>query len=189
MQTTEFKASNGYILQNKGGLIRIKDDMGVSTLLSYDFLNSADQTVLREFFRHERDEELGRWRWPENPDYVVYPDGTSRTVNKESNGRVMVVSLHDRASMTTWLDSYVGAAKAYDAAHPLPKPWENAKQGEVWLFKSVHNEKAHPFIFQEDNMWVNKEGKLLDYVGNQEAHPYGRSLDKGFTPHRIWPEA
>ncbi|QIK61774.1 hypothetical protein G7068_00035 [Leucobacter viscericola] len=38
--------------------------------------------ALREFFQHERDTELGRWRWPEYPEYVVrkLPDSNPETV-------------------------------------------------------------------------------------------------------------
>ena len=112
-------------------------------------LLKEESVALREFCRAERDEELGRWRWPKNPRYVVYPDGTSRRVIDESTGQTMQVSLHDRKAMTTYLDSYVGAARDYDSSHPEPKPWHDAKIGEVWLLGFAS--QTRPAIVVEDD--------------------------------------
>lgn len=89
-------------------------------------------TALREFFRHERDEDLGRWRYPKSTDYVVYPTtvgwvvlvvneltGASKEITKAKAG-------HDRSHLEK-------VAKAYFDAHPVSKPWYDAKPGEVWV--------------------------------------------------------
>lgn len=72
--TDTFTASNG---------IRIpRDERGLPTL---SIGNHTETQALREFFQHERDEELGRVRWPENPDIVVYSEdfeGVVRVVNE-----------------------------------------------------------------------------------------------------------
>jgi len=117
------------------------------------FMADGTALALREFFRAEEDERLGRWRWPENPDYVVYPDGTSRRVVKESTGQTMQVSYHDRKVMTTYLDSYVGAARAFDSAHSQPKPWHEAQPGQVWLVngtvRAVVERAREPHTFSD----------------------------------------
>lgn len=128
-----------------------------------DFVYERDIAALRGFFLQERDEQLGRWRWPENPDYVVYPDGTSRRVVKESNGTNMSVSLFDRERMETYLDSYVGAALAYDAAHPEPKPWEvDPKFGDAWAFKSADSDRELLAVWRATNggelRWAATDG-------------------------------
>lgn len=163
-----------------GRTVAIKSRSMTGTILEISGLDTrttvdlGDVATLREFFQHERDKELGRWRWPDNPDYVVYPDGTSRTVVKESDGRTMIVSIHDRKVMTTYLDSYVGAAKAYDAAHPEPKPWHDAKPGEVW--------NVTPAGGKPSNAWVLDSGA---FMYENEGWNKAKDLVAG---HRIWPE-
>lgn len=144
METTEFKASNGYTLQGKGRLLRIHDDLGVNTLTEDDFINEEDKLALRELFQHQRDEELGRWRWPERPDYLVYPvgEGVVDVIRERSisdvtpgPGRQQGVT---RDSAYNWDKAYsktfYNAARAYFDAHPISKPWHDAKPGEVWVF-------------------------------------------------------
>ncbi len=145
------------------------------TLTSYLDPNQID--ALREFFLHERDQELGRWRWPENPDYVVYPEGTSRLVVRESNGHGLRISLHDRKVIETHLDSYVGAARAYDIAHPEPRPWHDAKPGEVWLLQVGGDDV--PAIRDSDEDFFTHSTGYRAIRNNSVAITDGR---------RIWPE-
>ena len=81
-----------------------------------DLVSSA----LREYFQAERDEQLGRWRDPENMDMVAYRtpeyddgDGRSILLLDETTG----VADHD------WEQSdSPGPARRYFAAHPQPEP-------------------------------------------------------------------
>lgn len=120
---TEFKASNGVE-------IRPFDDLRRGAGYSYE-----EVEALREFFQAERDAELGRWRWPEHPDYVVYPNKNhSVSVIDESTG-VREESLtrdetnHDIPAVR---NVFFRAAKAYFDAHPERKPWHDAEPGDVW---------------------------------------------------------
>ena len=121
-----FTASNGVTVESFGSFgesyIRVS---GVTLDDAYEGV------ALREFFQHERDKGLGRWRWAEKPDYVVYPTAVLT--------RVCV--LHEtKPPGVEWVDAedeglrydYQKAAKAYFAAHPESKPWHDAKPGEVW---------------------------------------------------------
>ena len=120
--------------------IEINDDIGLMCI-SEEFSNHAPrETYLiqsqyeaaRAFFQAERDDALGRWRDPENPDIVVYAlsmvDGEDRCIR-----------LLNELSGATWLDwgrvALPGPASRYFDAHPEPKPrpWEEAKAGEVWI--------------------------------------------------------
>lgn len=96
--------------------------------------------ALREFFQAERDEELGRWRWPENPNVVVYPDadGPSRSVTivfEETGG--VVIGMRERflASVADEGHESRKAARAYFEAHPESKPWHNAECGDSWYLE------------------------------------------------------
>ena len=132
--TEAFKASNGVdvsigeesdgtFLVGKGGVRR----WTVATV------NAEGIVALREFFQHERDQELGRWRWPENPDMVVQAD--------EGGERAWVVNERDQ-KLTGWvwrvdLDcstaraEVVAAARAYFDAHPKTDPGITAGR-RIW---------------------------------------------------------
>lgn len=87
--------------------------------------------ALRTFFRAEEDKRIGRWRWPEHPEWVVYPGERQLvTVFNEENPSDGACTLGKGGD--TW-PHFRKAANAYWAAHPEPKPWHLAKSGESWL--------------------------------------------------------
>ena len=83
-------------------------------------LSEEEMDELRAHLQAERDEQLGRWRDPENPNTVVYP----RPGQDGYDGRCVLVL--DEPSGATWLDwEYIappGPARRYFAAHPQPEP-------------------------------------------------------------------
>ena len=91
--------------------------------------------ALRAFFQAERDEALDRWRDPDNPDMVCYPvvgDLDAVWVVYEGDGS------RYHATRTDWeriRPHYVSeTARRYFATHldPEPRPWLEAKPGEIW---------------------------------------------------------
>ena len=84
-------------------------------------------SALREYFQAERDEELGRWRDPEEPDYVAYP----RPDLDDGDGRcVLVLDELSGATRTDWEQiALPGPADRYFTAHPLPEP----EHEEIWV--------------------------------------------------------
>ena len=87
-------------------------------------LYDTDTTeALRAFFQAERDEQLGRWRDPENPNIVVYP---IPAMNDQGDGYGRAVWVLDEAEMVsrTVLDDRHShsSASRYFAAHPQPEP-------------------------------------------------------------------
>lgn len=63
--TENFKASNGIeVWIEESGVL----DVGAGWVTI-----PAETNAIREFFQHERDKELGRWRDPEYTHMVVYP--------------------------------------------------------------------------------------------------------------------
>ena len=85
-------------------------------------LTTADFKTLRAFFRAERDETLGRWRDPKNPDYVVYPlaDGTVMIFNEQSQYREFWSRKGTREYELK--GGFADVVRRYFAAHPEPKP-------------------------------------------------------------------
>lgn len=171
----EFTATNGLTVRHEGpGVVILDVDGRRNRISGYDFLNRADMAALREFFQHERDAELGRWRWPENPDYVVYaPDeeGVAWSVNERTGAALM----NTRALPLGFVDDHARAARAYFDAHPERKPWHDAKEGEVWLVRPTKaiGGGEYPAIFQA--------GAFRDHGGYWEAHDITDA-------RRIWPE-
>lgn len=125
----DFTASNGIVITPALGLGTAKINVsGVGFTFSLDGDRCA---ALREFFRHERDTELGRWRWPEDPRNVVYKkkNGTF-LVLRESTGYSTVLT---QLAAEEFPDTWDGAAVlAYLAAHEPQRPWHDAKPGEIW---------------------------------------------------------
>lgn len=126
----KFTASNGVIVW--------KDEDGsvYTSRVDGSYFAPDDTQALREFFLHERDQELGRGRWPENPYYVVYQDedGYVSTVH-ELFGVERGSYSRDGVDGGSVTDKSVQAARAFFAAHPEPKPWHDAKPGEVWVIE------------------------------------------------------
>ncbi|MEW1705984.1 hypothetical protein AB0230_01975 [Microbacterium sp. NPDC089190] len=126
---SEFTASNGMIVsRDSDGDLRLLSQYRRNTLDQAPFLDGDDIDALREFFQAENDARLGRWRWPENPGYVVYPRLNHVAVVHEESGNALQAT-RDQADINTGL---CRAARAYFDAHPEPKPWHDAKPGEVW---------------------------------------------------------
>lgn len=181
---TEFTATNGFKVKRPGlpGELRVTGEVtGVG-------ITPAEAQALREFFQHERDEALGRWRWPENPDYVVTPFETRPD-------HVLVVQENAGVACEFWRTSAEGpamsgyhsllapAARAYFAAHSEPKPWHDAKPGEVWVLTSPKINGGDEFAF---GAVVALEGiRFSNAGGSIHLDRTDESITAG---RRIWPE-
>ncbi|MDR6867870.1 hypothetical protein J2Y69_002478 [Microbacterium resistens] len=148
---SEFVDSKGDIrIAEESGEVRLYSARGAggNMLEGMPWLCGGEVSALGEWFQKRRDEELGRWRWPEDPDFVVYPLISSRgavRVLQESigNGRMFVpAAVPDQSRAGR-------AADAYFAAHPTWKPWHDAKPGEFW---SVHYHGAVE-VCRVDGAW------------------------------------
>lgn len=168
-----FTASNGFeIKEDEGG--NISGECGVH------IANSAYALALREFFQAERDEELGRWRWPENPDYVVYrTDPVCISVIDEKDGCEWV---YYRGGLNfTCPDLIAEAGEAYFVAHPEPKPWHDAKEGEVWVVDTGDSEER-PMIVAD----YVEEGLVFNDAIYSAVYEVKSPEIQG--ARRIWPE-
>ena len=138
------------------------------------FLSEEEMDELRGGFQAERDETLGRWRDPKNPDLVCYPvlgNLDAVWVMYEGNG------LSCLATRTRWeYSDFPETAGRYFQAHPKPepRPWEEAKEGEVWVI--THEGVEGPAIVSDDGHFESP-----DYVSGI----YNKAITAGY---RIWPE-
>lgn len=122
MGTEIFKAASGReVRPNEDGSIMFGRAIG--------YLQREAVIDAEEYFQAKRDAELGWWRWPENPNYIVRPLAGQALVINERTGRSHVFGRDDDSGEWALAD----AAEAYFKAHPEPKPWHDAKPGEVWL--------------------------------------------------------
>ena len=173
----KFTASNGI------SVMRNPDDGPDIDYQSWSIGNALEVLLaphevdaLREFFLHEWDQELGRWRWPENPDVVVY------VYNVNAN---RVRALSESTGQSEWSqrgsessDWYGRAARDYFAAHPERKPWHDAKPGEVWVLTA--DGKNHPWAI--DTIYTDR----FVHAGGHSIIPVDHpSITAG---RRIWPE-
>lgn len=172
---TEYTASNGIEYgHDSGGIWKYADGDQ-----RYMDIGSIDLAGLREFFQHERDEALGRWRWPENPDYVVYPSSRAReaSVVAESVGCWGQWS-EKEARNEARRDKLAAAAVAYFDARPETKPWQSAQDGELW-YLDVEGIAA--------NMLA-----VRNQVGEVEFVSLGRRMNAQYwaikSGQRIWPD-
>lgn len=142
--------------------------------------------ALREFFLHERDQELGRWRWPEDQNVVVVPDRS----NFYGDGKRWA-SVYDERRMgrNSWYCADTSskgvrgdqpmhdAAHDYFAAHPVSKPWHAAEPGEVWLLTFLSGEQMIGLVDHDGECFIGAGQELT--VIKSTAFTAGR---------RIWPE-
>lgn len=171
----EYKASNGVkITRYTESLDAADGDVSAAWM--------APRVVdaLREFFRAEEDERLGRWRWPENPDYVVYHWGqplTAGVVVTSESAAVPSRVLHRDADPENRTPEY-RAARAYFDAHPEPKPWHDAKPKEVWEFRTADDRQYALGWVALDGSWdvIDPRGALIPNT----ADPIGRLVENGY---------
>ena len=175
----QHKASNGasvHLDSNGRMTFRRDSPLCVNTLEAF-WVQAA-----REFFQAERDEQLGRWRDPENPDMVCYPvecDPNAVWVVYEGDGR------RYHATRTGWeltRPHYASeAAGRYFQAHPDPNPWRAAQPDEIWVL--TVGEKTGPYKICTDTQ------RVWGFELIERPYTAIRRNDPRITAgRRIWPE-
>ena len=173
-----FTSSNGLMVERTlGGLPRVIGE-GWSSQLT-----DPETVALRGFFLHERDEELGRWRWTDNPEWVgVEGDRDSsggrtvivmneRTLDRfHANERVRVVGAD--------ADEAHRAAQAFFDAHPTAEPptWVNAHvitwRDGAYLpqiaQRDQHGDLGWYTWLGHDGRWFNVDG-LAQLIGDADV--------------------
>ncbi len=175
----EFTAADGSIVRSDGHPFVMVNSNGMVT---HHFSESESQ-ALRQFFRAEDDERLGRWRWPEKPEFVVYaPVDFTHYVRVLNESEATLEVIH-RAHLEGRESSMAQAARAYFDAHPESKPWHDAQIGETWVLLGDHLGIAVSVVGGKDERWFTRAtvfGKVERYELTDPTIAEAR---------RIWPEA
>lgn len=138
--------------------------------------------ALREFFLAERDAELGRWRDPEDPDWVGYrySGPNSLQLLNERTARTQYWTRNELGSVDVYGDFPTWPiAQRYFATHPKPKPWHEAQEGEGWTV-TVEGETKLMTVVEVDGRLVFIDPSISDY--------WTLDNDAITTARRIWPE-
>ncbi|MFJ2506295.1 hypothetical protein [Microbacterium sp. NPDC087592] len=204
---TEFTASNGGTIRVEvGGRTTVTDHTRerltdiAETISRTAYLNKAQASALREFFQHERDEALGRWRWPENPDYVVYSN-PDEAFERMFGPNLDLVILRDSDGMTKGyvreedqggppMDHRVGhvlAARAYFEAHPERKPWHAPDAGDHWVLHIAHGMalSGDEHLYKYTRWGSQGRWGFVPTGGGSVLDPTDPTITAG---RRIWPE-
>ncbi|MDF2047103.1 hypothetical protein P2P98_13125 [Microbacterium sp. Kw_RZR3] len=143
-----FTASNGIPVH----LTTDASNVPVLTTLTKEFAHpfisarGDDVQALREFFQAEADERVGRWRDPEDAVFVVYSGGawdgvySPIRVVAERNGASWLLDREDHEPNVP--ATVLAVARRYFDAHPEPKPWHDAAEGEVWILMFANSSHA-----------------------------------------------
>lgn len=184
----QFTASNGI-------RIHVSPDTNAHHPLEVVGLGLLRSSVdaLREFFRAEEDERLGRWRWPGDHDITVRVapkhaqrgrEGGTVMIQRDSDG---YVGYRDRTSLPEITDtagSFVRAGHAYFDAHPEPKPWHDAQPGELWALRFAGDDDEKEYLTQFKGTFFARispdEDAWFDTAGL-----HAKEITTG---RRIWPE-
>lgn len=164
----KFTASNGIAVE--------KDVHGCVSVGGINSLRDETQT-LREFFQHERDQELGRWRSKEHPEYFgmadegnyigwFYNERTNHGFYADRDTNVRLYTAEEREVVAE-----------YFGAHPEAKPWHDAKPGEVWLLTFLSGAQMIGLVDHDGECFISGVRELT--VIESTAFAAGR---------RIWPE-
>lgn len=167
----EWRASSGRI-------VRAHEDGSVSFGLRRGYIAPDEVMDAAEFFRAQQDIELGRWRYPADPEWLVReigPDGFGRRRVQVLNERTFEMTVFN-PNVTTGESAKHRAAREFFAEHPERKPWEKAEVDHIW---------ALTFEAGGTSPWVRTEvGWHLP--GNRDAILHGSfTITDG---RRIWPE-
>lgn len=183
-----FRASNGIDIavvdtDPETDAVLLVDDGLLGTQLT-----AVQVEALREFLQRERDHLLGRWRWPDDPRFVVYqvdtPIGTGRIVRvvDESTGEGEYLNEKSFDSQHFGIH-FQPAVRAYFEAHPEPKPWHDAKPGEVWeiTYRSPCGSEISNRV-----MTCVDDGGNISFFNDYRLHTIYYTGIK--SARRIWPE-
>jgi hypothetical protein len=175
---TEFVASNG---------IRVYLDESRSVQWDGSVHGERKDKItqaFREFFQHERDTELGRWRSKEHPEYVAYPQDDENygviVVDESGSCNRDYVSVNMAAGSGP-APRIMAVAREFFAAHPEPKPWHNAKPGEVWVL-TLDGDNEQGAVVSNDGEFTMRDS--LGYKTPRALSDIGRIT----AGRRIWPE-
>lgn len=150
---------------------------------------SALAVALREFFLHERDTELGRWRSKVHPYWTGMVDEAQNIVKFRSEDGLREFTVHlETRSYSQWVEELREVAREYLDAHPgpEPKPWHDAKHNELWevQIRDCHGPEIYRCA-QESTCMDSLAFRPVNTPGRVWFDPRSKDIK---SARRIWPE-
>lgn len=125
----EFTSSDGvHVDLSEGRVLRVSKGGLVDEVYGEPRVHA-----LREFFRAEEDERLGRWRSNKDPKWTAVHNEHTGTHFSHEDGERRFTIWPDKSNVNAWSYELREVAHEYLDAHPEPKPWHEAEPGEVWV--------------------------------------------------------
>jgi hypothetical protein len=189
----DFTASNGVIVREHPGAIGVRrsvedrDPVPVPGFTRPErvqtYFDPRQWDAVAEAVRAEEDARLGWWRYPADPDFVVLEprDGQPVRVLRLSTGRSL--DYFRSEPRVAHPSAFASTAYAYFDTHPEPKPWHDAKPGEVWLLDADTFSGLH--FVAESLGFVGGIGFMSIPGGNRGPGLTARVIK---TARRIYPE-
>lgn len=145
---------------------------------------SVEQTdALREFFRRETDDALGRWRSASDPAWTAVLDADTGyvKVRNDDGHRSFSFIPGSPATLTPWVKELREIAKEYIESHPEQRPWQGAKPGEVWALGiggGYHCDSISVIETQEGIrfIWGVKGGEIRNIAITDRTIDYGKRV-------------
>ncbi|WP_424462975.1 hypothetical protein [Pseudoclavibacter helvolus] len=141
------------------------------------YLDPRQVEGLREFFQAQADERLDRWRDPEQPERVVYRYGDDRLLILDETDGDHWMAHFIEGGLHTEVGDAESTVAAWLAAHPEPKPWQDAEPGELWSVTTANQEDVRCFVVHNEP---------ISFVTTDDTHHF---LDAIVSAHRIYPPA
>ena len=130
--------------------------------------------ALREFFQHEKDEQLGRWRSKNDPAWTAVRHEGNVTFQHEHGTRSFNITINDTASLNRWTKELQAIAHEYLEAHPESKPWHDAQPGEAWLL-TIDGEEIIALRGVDEDFYTTRSGyRVIRY--NRDDITAGRRI-------------
>src|SRR5690625_1001900 len=179
--TDIFTASNGTRIRSRGfpHPIEVDDSTFGWQPLKHYVGGSMMHNAMAEWYRHRNDEHLGRWRDPENTNNVVYPlyDNSVRVLREATGvGETVKRRVQNANQERNISPSAKASARRYFDAHPEPKPWHDAKEGQVWILEVAGDSGSLPMIANDCGEFISSNGNPMSVT-----NPFIQSA------RRLWP--
>lgn len=134
----------------------------------------------------ELDEHLGRWRWPEHPQFTVVEKREILWVTNEESVTVRSVPKNVAPQNERFGPTSHQAAYAFLEAHGSTPEWHRARAGEIWAIRTDKECRYFNAYFAVDH---GIDGLVL-FVPVDRTNPTLDDIDSEspeiVSAHRIW---
>lgn len=193
---TDFTASNGVIVREHPGAIGVRrsvEDLDPVAVPGFNkpervqtFLDPRQWDAIAEAVRAEEDTRLGRWRSVRYPAWTAVVHVASGMVMFRHEDGEREFSVANRGErLSKWSPELQGVAREFFDAHPEPKPWHDAKPGEVWALRIANVEGEDAYNVTEDAV---QGGHRLHFRCTEDGAVYAVDSPSVTAGRRIWPE-